>query len=259
MANALLHVPTSAALYDAALEGLAGIDTELIREGHVPPLYSTNVVYRTEPRDVWRHALDVVKEGWGDCEDLSAYRVGELRASGEDPGARVRTFQTGPRQYHAVVERGDGTIEDPSYELGMHVPDSKKGLYMRYNRGQSEGPGMWWEDPEENVGGEDEGRVTVDVYRHNGGWTGVIRFPMPTGRVLAAATSTAATKAEAVKKTGNVAIDAAKALADSPLAEVLPPGTQTAIKVLASPAGRAAVDAVTGGAKGAVNALKSLF
>jgi hypothetical protein len=73
----------------------------------------------------WRYPHDVITSGWGDCQDLSAYRAAELRVSGEDPMARVRVYPTGMgpdgsiTKFHAVVERGNGAVEDPSVILGM--------------------------------------------------------------------------------------------------------------------------------------------
>lgn len=119
MATATLSLPARSAAFDAALEGLTRLNERILSAVPLPPLYSSGVRYRTEPREMWRHAADVLREGWGDCEDLSAWRAAELRLSGEDPGASVATYKSGPRRYHAVVLRGDGTTEDPSRALGM--------------------------------------------------------------------------------------------------------------------------------------------
>src|SRR5262245_53395466 len=113
------RIPARAEAFSAALEGLTRLNESLMHRERVPPLYQAGVVYKDEPRDVWRHALDVAGEKWGDCEDLAAYRAAELRVSGEDPGAAVTVYQSGPNRYHAVVGRGDGTMEDPSRVLGM--------------------------------------------------------------------------------------------------------------------------------------------
>jgi hypothetical protein len=117
-----VHIPTSALAYEAAVEGLARLDTQLLRVTRLPSIYRSGVRYKREPSDVWRHVIDVQRSGWGDCEDLAAARVAELRVSGEDPGAYVHVYQSAPRRYHAVVARHDGSIEDPSWILGMRVP-----------------------------------------------------------------------------------------------------------------------------------------
>lgn len=61
----------------------------------------------------------LARGGEGDCEDLAAARAAELRVSGEDPGARAVAYRSRPKTWHAVVRRGDGTVEDPSLVLGM--------------------------------------------------------------------------------------------------------------------------------------------
>jgi hypothetical protein len=125
-----LEVPSSAGTYSAALEGLTGVNEVLMRrDPSIPPLYSTGAIWEIRPGDPsetkWRYAPDVVTEGWGDCQDLSAYRAAELRVSGVDPAAHVRVYPTGPNRYHAVVSRGNGSVEDPSVILGMNpVPEA---------------------------------------------------------------------------------------------------------------------------------------
>jgi hypothetical protein len=119
VASAEIHIPPSALSYEAALEGLTRIDERQIGAGNFPSLYRSGVRYRREPRDVWRHAVDVFRSGVGDCEDLAAIRVAQLRVSGADPEASVMVYQSGLNRYHAIVRRGDGTTEDPSRILGM--------------------------------------------------------------------------------------------------------------------------------------------
>jgi len=86
------------------------------------PIYSGRIRYRREPlgRDEdWKDADRLVRDGYGDCEDLAAARVGELIASNTDPGARPHAYRTKPGSMHVVVRRGDGSLEDPSAQLGM--------------------------------------------------------------------------------------------------------------------------------------------
>jgi hypothetical protein len=128
--SASLGVPSSPGTYSAALEGLTGVNEVLMRrDPSIPPLYSTGTRWELRPGDpsetMWRYAPDVATQGWGDCQDLSAYRAAELRVSGADPQASVRVYPTGPNRYHAVVARGDGSVEDPSVILGMNpVPEA---------------------------------------------------------------------------------------------------------------------------------------
>lgn len=117
-----------AALAQGFLRGVVASNQVTIREMRrkgrtIPPLYESGVVYRREPP--WKHEefadiLTVLRRGWGDCDDLCAYRVAELRESGEDPKADIRIYWR-PRSnvMHVEVRRGDGRIEDPSRFLGL--------------------------------------------------------------------------------------------------------------------------------------------
>lgn len=97
---------------------IARLNARLIAAGNIPPLYQSGVRYRRERNsENWRDAAEVARAGFGDCEDLAAYRVGELLAQGEP--ARIHVYQPAPRLWHVVVRRSDGTIEDPSRNLGM--------------------------------------------------------------------------------------------------------------------------------------------
>jgi len=106
----------------AALEALALISERRIKAGRVRAgLYESGVRYRREPRgeEKWLAADEVLKAGYGDCEDLVAWRVAELRARGER-GARPLAYQTRrPGVVHCIVVRANGQREDPSRLLGM--------------------------------------------------------------------------------------------------------------------------------------------
>jgi len=136
-AVATIHVPTSAAFYEAAIEGLTRLNVEMLSVADFPPIYESGVGYRKEAEDTWRHADDVFCSGWGDCEDLAAWRAAELRVSGEDPAARVYVYRSGPLRFHAVVARGSGRIEDPSLILGMRVSPERRAQLPRWE-GDSE-------------------------------------------------------------------------------------------------------------------------
>ena len=89
---------------------------------NMPRLYESGTRYVREnrgQREQWKSYPVILKTKQADCDDLSAARVGELIATGEDPGATVHIYRTSPRTLHAVVLRSDGTIEDPSRVLGM--------------------------------------------------------------------------------------------------------------------------------------------
>jgi len=114
-----------------ALDSLTDESTAEIETGAYPPLYASGVRYQRERGEHWRSPARVVSgpDAYGaDCEDLTAWRVAELRASGADPDARPALYPTSKRSYHAVVVRGDGSIEDPSALLGMRIGVPKIGV-----------------------------------------------------------------------------------------------------------------------------------
>lgn len=107
---------------DAALSGLQRLaEAEMEASGGLVPLYESGARYVREPRgqERWLPPSEVLLRGHGDCEDLAAYRAAELRLTGEDDAAEARVVRSGPRTWHAVVLRGDGSWEDPSAVLGM--------------------------------------------------------------------------------------------------------------------------------------------
>jgi hypothetical protein len=118
------HLVTAEGL-EAALEATALANEESIRRGEVPPLSEAikrGVRWKPEPYLDGEHfdlAHQVVSRKWGDCDDLAPYLAGELRATGEDPGAVPRVYKSGPDRWHVVVQTSDGQILDPSKWAGM--------------------------------------------------------------------------------------------------------------------------------------------
>lgn len=84
-------------------------------------------VNRVRLADEWESADTL------DCDDLGPGRAAELRLTGEDPGARaIALWIPAIQSWHIVVERSDGTREDPSVALhessarvlgGVYQPD----------------------------------------------------------------------------------------------------------------------------------------
>lgn len=78
-----------------ALEAMCAVNTWHIKRalkrtekglGHpVPPLYASGVRYQEDPpgREDWRDCWAVLDRGVGDCDQVVAWRVAELRAAGE--------------------------------------------------------------------------------------------------------------------------------------------------------------------------------
>jgi len=109
------------------LEAGVNINRMQLRDNKLPLLYNSGVRYKREPRgeEKWRDAVHVFSEQHGDCEDLSMYRIAELRNSGRwaEPYIRFRVAPDGLLIYHVMVFRGKGKLEDPSKILGMEGSD----------------------------------------------------------------------------------------------------------------------------------------
>ena len=251
--NAVLRVPMSAAAYAAGVEGLTRINEKLLQQDpSIPKLYNGKIRYRKEPNDVWRHVVDVASSGFGDCEDLAAYRAAELRNAG-DAGAYVGVYKSGPRRYHAVVVHGNGKVEDPSRRLGMGAKTKQQqtriakmngiGLARfcrrRHKVARIGSEGAWSSIGEDPMPNND--RLTFDLYKSGKGWSGIVRVPtmLSSGasKVVTAVTgktSPSATKAQAAKKAVNMA---SKLANNKMLQSVMPPQAQAAMAILRSPAG----------------------
>ncbi len=110
---------------EAALEATSLANEQAIIRGEVPPLteaISQGVRWKPEPFTDGEHfdlAHHVAARKWGDCDDLAPWLTGELRATGEDPGAVSRVYQSGPNRWHVVTQTSDGEILDPSRWAGM--------------------------------------------------------------------------------------------------------------------------------------------
>lgn len=119
---------------DAALEASTASQTPLIATGHLPTfgkaLRHGRVEWRPEPPgdEHFDGASTVLKRGWGDCDDLAPWHAASLRASGADKRARAVAKRSGPHKWHAVVKRGDGSIEDPSAAAGMYDFKRRHGI-----------------------------------------------------------------------------------------------------------------------------------
>lgn len=111
---------------DAALESVTRLDEQLIADGSVPTFRRAlhkgkGILWKPEPPgdEHFDHGGVVQRRGWGDCDDLAPWHAASLRATGEDPEARAVVRRSGLNRWHAYVERGDGSTEDPSREAGM--------------------------------------------------------------------------------------------------------------------------------------------
>lgn len=110
------------------VEALAIANAQQMRAHPFPALAGKPIRYDMEAtRELFDDATLVLSRRSGDCDDLVAYRLGELWASGEDPDAVARVVYEPdespdtdiPWRFHVQVVRSDGRIEDPSLDLGM--------------------------------------------------------------------------------------------------------------------------------------------
>ena len=208
-----LNVPPSAETYSRALEGLVGVDEEILRRNpDLPTLYESGVKYKLPPHRVWRYPHEIVRDGWGDCEGLSCWRAAELHVSGADPDARVMVYRSGPRRWHAVVGRGDGLIDDPSIVCGMR---ERQGMPWTVDEVLAHEM-VWPRQASMVVGAIDDAFAdsapSFQVVKHAEGYTGVLKVPTGDGKTqLVANTSISPNAAAAYQKGANMAnaIDAA--------------------------------------------------
>jgi hypothetical protein len=106
------------------LEAVTRLNQHMLATGQTPTSHeaiASGAIWRPEnPGDeFFDHGGTIASRGWGDCDDWAPLHAATLRATGEDPNAKVRMVSSGPNTYHALVERGDGSIEDPSVAAGM--------------------------------------------------------------------------------------------------------------------------------------------
>lgn len=248
--QAVIHLPRSLDIYAAALEGLARVNAILYMDNPtLPSIYDpkAGVRYKRERDEVWRPADEVIADKWGDCEDLAAARVGELRAGGE-AGARVIVVRTGPRMTHAKVQRANGAIEDPSRRLGMGGPDDKPAP-------SKEAKNMRHKLDEEQIGADvsTSAELTWTLDRTPTGWKGTVRVPLRSGKALIVTRHVDGKNSEKKHEAGNKALNAAAAVLDSPAAKMLiPPQAQMALQLVRNEKLRSA-------AKSVKNALGKFF
>lgn len=103
------------------LEAMINIARMQLRDNKLPPLYKAGVVYvREKDTEIWKDPIETYLDGFGDCEDLSIWRIAELRNNGKwaEPYIRYRVVD-GVFIYHVLVKRASDKFEDPSKILGM--------------------------------------------------------------------------------------------------------------------------------------------
>lgn len=114
------------------LDNLYRINCEYLKANPLTPsIYSDNLVSHKkrihyereeEGHEDWQDIPTTLALGEGDCEDLACWRAAELTVK-EGIAARpifhVKQRANGGMLYHILVQRPDGSLEDPSKKLGM--------------------------------------------------------------------------------------------------------------------------------------------
>jgi hypothetical protein len=109
---------------DAALEAVSKLDEQMIRSGESPTslqLIDRGAIWQPEKpgQEHFDHGGLIAGRGHGDCDDWAPLHAATLRVTGQDPGARAVVRKSGPKRWHAIVRRSDGSIDDPSLAAGM--------------------------------------------------------------------------------------------------------------------------------------------
>jgi len=158
-----LSRPEMAAALNAALEASTASSAPRIARRKIPTfeqaLAKGGIRWAPEPPgdEHFDSPRTVIVRGWGDCDDLAPWHAASLRATGEDPDARAIVRPSGPKRWHAIVERGDGALEDPSRAAGMG------------SRVSGQLPAAWapmWND-----------RLALAAHPWRGGWAGRVDLP----------------------------------------------------------------------------------
>lgn len=113
-------------LNQAAVEGLANIDSVILKHYNIPSIYQIAPIYKTGGPESWRDIGSILTEydrqgrRWGDCKDFTAWRLAELRKAGIAAHAESIVTREGKKLlFHTYVRYADGSLEDPARELGM--------------------------------------------------------------------------------------------------------------------------------------------
>jgi hypothetical protein len=156
---------------DAALEAVTRLNETLIADGSAPPIergLDKGIRWKPEPFDEehFDHAATVMRRGWGDCDDLAPWLAATLRHNGKDPNAKAIVRRSGPHRWHAIVQRSDGSIDDPSRWAGMGQERSVRGasLALMY-------------PPPSGVSGIYEIKPAMAVRPHRGLWQARVDIP----------------------------------------------------------------------------------
>lgn len=142
---AIPEAQVSKPVLDAALEATTRLNEQMIADGEVPTFADAlehrkgGIRWKPEPPgpEHFDHAETVMVRGWGDCDDLAPWHAASLRHTGEDPNARAVVKKSGPKRWHAIVQRSDGSYDDPSRDAGMGKVSGINGAWVPLMPGAS--------------------------------------------------------------------------------------------------------------------------
>lgn len=112
-----LALPVRARVFGLLLEVLTQYDADYLASHAAPSLAASGVRYQTEPLERFSSIPDVLRRGFGDCEDLVCWRAAELRRAGIQ--ARAVLVPQSANFLHAVLEYPDGKRDDVARRYGM--------------------------------------------------------------------------------------------------------------------------------------------
>jgi hypothetical protein len=132
---AIPEAQVTAPVLNAALESVTRLNEQMLADKQVPTFtdgLKEGIRWKPEPpgAEHFDHAGVVLGRKWGDCDDLAPWQAASLRHTGEDPDAVAVVKKSGPKRWHAVVRRGDGSIDDPSRAAGMGQPQGVQGASL---------------------------------------------------------------------------------------------------------------------------------
>ena len=132
---AIPEAHVSEGVLNAALESVTRLNESMLKQDTIPSFergLKQGVKWQPEPPgdEHFDHAGLIYKRRWGDCDDLAPWHAASLRHSGEDSGAKAVVKRTGPKMWHAVVQRSNGDIDDPSKRAGMGQPHEYAGAFL---------------------------------------------------------------------------------------------------------------------------------
>lgn len=143
-----------------ALNAMIGVNEWHIRRANkrtmkgegvpVPPLYASGVYYEEDPpgREDWRDCYVVLARGKGDCDNLVAWRVAELKAAGF-PAEPVIKYQLIPRDQMIRIGYPANKVGDDGI-LMIHC--AVRGPRQCLINPEQQPDGTWIEDVSKNLG-----------------------------------------------------------------------------------------------------------